>query len=249
MIRLLESSPHPDSVPVITAALSFIAHTLLIAGAVMATRPALMQEDRHWDAAEKVIYLIPQDRSRSQRPQQELVQWTPMGMLQSFTGAFRDIPIGRTEQGQRGETLEGTQAGTAPVNAQAIAAYAGNDSVMTVLDVDSAATRYTWSAAPAYPMDMLNAHKEGEVVARYVVDTLGYADTLSFEVVTSSNRAFTRAVRAALPDMRFSPAQWNGQKVRQLVEQKFAFRITDELLKLKASADSAAAIAKAGPRK
>lgn len=248
MIRLLESS-HPGSVPVATAALSFVAHSLLIAGAVMATRPDLVVEERHWDAAEKVIYLIPQDRSRTQQPQQELVQWTPMGMLQSFTGTFRDIPIGRSEQGARAETMDGIQAGNAPVNAPKIAAYEGNDSVMSVLDVDSAATRYTWSAAPSYPMDMLNANKEGEVLARYVVDTLGHADTTSFEVVSSTNKAFTRAVRAALPDMRFSPAQWNGQKVRQLVEQRFAFRITDELLRLKASADSAAAIAKAGPHR
>ena len=240
MIRLLESSRH-SGVPVVTATLSFVAHTLLIAGAVVATRPGLIEQLQRWEAAEKVIYLIPMDRAASQRPQQEQVQWSALGIMQGFTGPFRDMPIGRSEQGRPALGREGADAGESNLDAPALAAMYGEDSVMSVLEVDSAAVRYAWSAAPAYPVDMLRAHMEGEVIARYVVDTLGHADTSSFEVVSSTHRAFVNAVKAALPDMRFSPAQWNGQKVRQLVEQRFAFKITDAL---RGTADSLNAVAK-----
>ena len=83
------------------------------------------------------------------------------------------------------------------------------------------------SAAPAYPLDLLSQHIEGSVLARYVVDTTGFADMESFEVVRSTHEEFLRSVREALPYMRFSPAMIGTTKVRQLVEQSFTrFRIT-----------------------
>ena len=67
----------------------------------------------------------------------------------------------------------------------------------------------------------------GSVAARYVVDTTGFADTSSFQVMKSTNREFIAAVREALPYMRFQPAKIGQLKVRQLVEQQFSFKITD----------------------
>jgi outer membrane biosynthesis protein TonB len=99
------------------------------------------------------------------------------------------------------------------------------DSVFTELDVDSVVVRSQSSAAPAYPLDLLSKHVEGAVIARYVVDTTGFADTTSFELVSATNPAFIRSVLDALPYMRFSPAKIGVHKVRQLVEQSFAFRI------------------------
>ncbi|MHB0948966.1 MAG: energy transducer TonB [Gemmatimonadaceae bacterium] len=238
MIRLLESS-HPGEVPFLTGAASLAAHFLLVALAVQLTRPGAVEEMRGWEAAEKVIYLIPQDRAISQRAQEAQLQWVPLGIETAFSGPFRDVPLGRSEQGRPGDAITGAIEGTADADAPALAAMSNGDTVMSVLEVDSAAVRYAWSSAPAYPGDMLEAHREGEVVARYVVDTLGFADTATFEVMSSTSRSFAAAVRAALPGMRFSPAQWNGQKVRQLVEQRFAFRITDDLLRLQAQRDSA----------
>ena len=98
--------------------------------------------------------------------------------------------------------------------------------MFTKLEVDSAVVRSQSSAAPAYPLDLLSKHIEGTVVARYVVDTTGFADTTSFEVIRSTNPEFIRSVRDALPYMRFSPAKIGTHKVRQLVEQPFTFRIT-----------------------
>ena len=101
------------------------------------------------------------------------------------------------------------------------------DSVFTILEVDSAVVRSQSSAAPAYPLELLTKKIQGSVNARYVVDTTGFADTTSFEVLTSTNEGFVRAVRDALPYMRFMPAKIGSTKVRQLVEQQFSFRIAD----------------------
>jgi protein TonB len=99
--------------------------------------------------------------------------------------------------------------------------------VFSVLEVDTAVVRSASSAAPAYPLKLLAARIMGSVSARYVVDTTGFADTSSFEVMKSTNPEFITAVREALPYMRFMPAKIGSIKVRQLVEQQFSFKITD----------------------
>jgi TonB family protein len=91
--------------------------------------------------------------------------------------------------------------------------------------VDESVERYAWSAAPVYPRDLLAVGAEGLVRAIYVVDTAGFVDTTTIQVVQSDDPRFTQSVRTALGQMRFRPAQRAGQKVRQLVEQRFRFSI------------------------
>jgi protein TonB len=62
-------------------------------------------------------------------------------------------------------------------------------------------------------------------VARFVVDTTGYVTRKSVTIERATNDTFADAVRTALPDMRFTPAELDGRKVRQLVEQPFVFAI------------------------
>ena len=104
------------------------------------------------------------------------------------------------------------------------------DSVFTEIEVDSAVVRSQASAAPAYPLDLLAKHIEGMALVRYVVDTTGFADTVSFTVIRATDPGFVRAVREALPYMRFSPAKIGAKKVRQLVEQPFTFKISPTLV-------------------
>jgi hypothetical protein len=66
---------------------------------------------------------------------------------------------------------------------------------------------------------------EGLVQAIYVVDTTGMVDTTTVEVVQSDDPRFTQSVRTALGQMKFRPAIRAGKTVRQLVEQRFRFRI------------------------
>jgi outer membrane biosynthesis protein TonB len=101
--------------------------------------------------------------------------------------------------------------------------------VFTELEVDSAVVRSALSAGPAYPLDLLAKHVEGMALVRYVVDTTGFADTESFTVIQTTDPGFARAVRDALPYMRFSPAKIGPKKVRMLVEQPFTFKISPTL--------------------
>lgn len=97
---------------------------------------------------------------------------------------------------------------------------------LTELEVDSAVVRDPSSAAPEYPSVLLQKRVEGSAAVLYVVDTLGVVDTTSYRVVAATHTEFGDAVRRALPGMHFRPAVQHGQKVRQLVQQTFRFRIT-----------------------
>jgi protein TonB len=81
------------------------------------------------------------------------------------------------------------------------------------------------SPQPHYPELLKSAGVEGVVDATFVVDTTGRADPASFKVLKSTNDLFAAAVRAALPNMRFLPAEVSGKKVRQQVQQPFVFAI------------------------
>jgi TonB family protein len=74
-----------------------------------------------------------------------------------------------------------------------------------------------------YPDAMRRANREGIVQARFVVDENGVVDVSTFKTITSSDTAFTEAVRAALPTLRFHPALSGGKRVKQVVEQPFTF--------------------------
>jgi TonB family C-terminal domain len=100
-----------------------------------------------------------------------------------------------------------------------------SDTVFSVLQVDQTVERYEDGAAPIYPPDLSAAGKEGAVQATYVVDTTGRVDTTTIRVMQSDDPRFTASVRTALGEMRFRPAKRAGKSVRQLVQQRFRFRV------------------------
>ena len=79
---------------------------------------------------------------------------------------------------------------------------------------------------PRYPDMLRSANVEGEVLAQFVVDTTGRAEMSSFKVLKSSHDLFTNAVKSALVNMRFYPAEVGGRKVKQLVQMPFQFSLT-----------------------
>lgn len=111
-----------------------------------------------------------------------------------------------------------------PLLAQSAEPPPSQDSVFTEVEVDTP-VRLTSSAAPDYPADLLKENIEGRVVARWVIDTLGRADTASFELVQATRPEFAAALKAVLPRMKFQPARIGHTPVRQLVEQSIAFKI------------------------
>lgn len=117
---------------------------------------------------------------------------------------------------------------------------------------DRAASLLSNSSLPVYPELLRRVGIEGEVQAKFVVDTLGHVEPASFTVVQvtvdlsrmrgvtsrlqaasepdtvdemAARVAFTEAVRRAIAGMQFVPAEAGGHRVRQLVEEPFDFRL------------------------
>jgi TonB family protein len=206
--------------------LSFAAHALLIGGWLVSS-DRKVEPPPPPETFTMAEYLIPPDRLAGMRPKQERVTWTqlpsPGGMGQMVPSAEEDReelkyvkPKGEAEQEEKSEEVPALEE-----------SLALGDSIHTELEVDSVAVRYEDSAAPPYPESMLRKHMEGTVLVQYVVDTSGFADTASFKVLYTTHRDFANSVRQTLPHMRFRPALMGDHKVKQLVQQPFAFKILD----------------------
>lgn len=85
------------------------------------------------------------------------------------------------------------------------------------------ATMARGSQGPRYPDALRAAKVGGTVVAMFVVNGDGSADTNTYKVLKSTHAEFTIAVKEALATMRFNPAQRDGTPVRQLLQQVFQF--------------------------
>jgi len=97
--------------------------------------------------------------------------------------------------------------------------------VYTVRLVDKAAAPRPGNPAPIYPAELRAAQIEGTVLARFVVDSVGHAESASIEFPEATHPRFAEAVRQSLLHSRYLPAMLQGRPVRQLVEQRFAFTL------------------------
>lgn len=96
---------------------------------------------------------------------------------------------------------------------------------MTEIEVDSTAALDPTAEGPVYPPDLMQAGVQGVVYAQFVVDSTGYADTLTLKVLDQAPPQFVSSVKDALPRMKYKPAVFAGKRVNQLVQQAFVFRI------------------------
>ena len=93
-------------------------------------------------------------------------------------------------------------------------------------EVDKRVALRPGQRAPRYPDDLRNARIQGEVIAQFVVDTLGHFVDGSFSALSRSDERFAPAVLDALRTFAFIPAQLvNGRKVSQYVHMPFQFSI------------------------
>ena len=95
--------------------------------------------------------------------------------------------------------------------------------------VEKRAVPLPGSAPPRYPDELRKARIEGEVVAEFVVDTSGRVDPTTFKVLRSSHSLFTETVRTGLANMKFSPAEVGGRKVKELIEMPFNFSLQEPI--------------------
>lgn len=108
---------------------------------------------------------------------------------------------------------------------QRIATAAASKDSFVEFKLDKGAQQVAGTGAVRYPAAMRKTNREGEVLAQFVVDPSGAVIVSTYKVLKSSDPAFTQAVRAALPTMRFTPAVVSGRPVSQLVQQPFTFAL------------------------
>jgi hypothetical protein len=206
------------------AVLSILAHAILVWGGVSLTSDGRRLPTDEREA--RVFFLLPPDRVDVRDRQTEIMQWGRLGgdiedgkyLLKADGGWIRS----QLAYGARGKQPRSGARGRLPFGP---ASPFVPDTAFSVLEVDEIVERYESSAAPVYPHDLLAIGTEGLVQATYVVDTIGQVDTTTIHVMYSDDPRFTASVVTALGQARFRPAKRAGKVVRQLVEQKFRFKI------------------------
>ena len=204
------------------ACVSILAHVGIIWYAVVATEGGRQMPTDEREA--RVFFLLPPDRVKAEERQLDVADWRKLG---------RDLANGPPAMGPpEGLQVRPRASGASRGRRNGVK---GNlpfgptpfvpDTVFSVLQVDQMVERYESSAAPVYPEELRAKGVEGLVQTTYVVDTAGRVDTTTIRVTQSNDPRFTESVRTALGETRFRPARRAGKTVRQLVEQRFRFKI------------------------
>ena len=85
------------------------------------------------------------------------------------------------------------------------------------------AVRVKLARTPTYPERLRQSHVEGQVLVQFVVDERGLAQMNTFKVLRSTDNELTQAVMHAVSASSFYPAEIQGKKVKQLVQQPYKF--------------------------
>ncbi|MBL8988024.1 MAG: TonB family protein [Gemmatimonadales bacterium] len=167
-----------------------------------------------------VVFLVPPEKEGGQASAGRGVDWS--GLVGSNGVVDEPVPVERKVEtalpiGPAGDSV--------PTVEEAPAAPPQEETAMTEIEVDSTVVRDPSSAAPVYPPPLLADRIEGSTFVHYVVDTTGKVDVSTIQIVRSTHPGFAESVREALAVMKFRPAVQGARRVRQWVQQNFAFRI------------------------
>jgi protein TonB len=234
--NLLESKPKKQRT-VGGLVLSGVIHALVITAAVYGTLQAKEQLEK--PKAEKVEFVDMKKKEEPPPPKEEpkpmpkdvvVAPPPPKGFQVPIApikvpDVLPDIDLSKkvtdeadfTGKGVQGGTSKGVVGGTGPVN---------TDQPYFEFQVEKQVQQIPGTGNMRYPDMLKSANIEGEVLAQFVVDETGRYEPGTFKVLKSSHDLFTAAVRNALPNMKFYPAEVGGRKVKQLVQQPFTFTLT-----------------------
>ncbi len=214
--------------PIAGALVSVGAHTLLIAGAVYATAQARSAPAPATNV--RPIYFVRPDNrpARSAASAQTTQHPGKRPVLKFFDVPTINVDVPRVDLSD--VTTRPDDFGADHLIADASSGLPGgstNDpgSAFRADQVERQVALKPGNAPPVYPSVLRNAGVEGDVIAMFVVNESGQAEDSTVRFVSSDNRLFDDAVRAALRRMRFIPAEVGGKKVRQLVEMPFVFTL------------------------
>ncbi len=208
-----------------SAAWSVAAHVVLFGGAVYGSgpKPLTPPDDT---TREQVYFLPPPDRVKGHESAIKL-RYVEQGNGAGLSVTGKESPDG-VQAGARALQASDDVAGTAGSDVREQTASAPTlsaDSVTSILAAEQSAMRVEGSAAPIYPPELIEQMLFGSVLTHFVIDTSGHVDMATVEIISSAHPLFVQSVRDAMPGMRFYPASVDGRKVRQLVEQRFEFRL------------------------
>jgi protein TonB len=218
-------------------AFSFVFHAVLIAAAVQGTLKAgnklekLKQEKVEFVQVKKEEPPPPKEQPKVEVPPDVVASPQPPKGFQILSAPIKipdvipDIDLSKAATKEEDFTGKGAVGGRASGVTGGVAAPINSDQPLFDFQVEKPAAANPSNQPPVYPNNLRAANIEGQVIAKFVVDTTGRADMKTFEVIKSDHELFTAAVRNALPNMRFFPAEVGGRKVKQLVQMPFQFSL------------------------
>lgn len=177
-------------------------------------------KERHDRIDQMVVFLVPPEQDAGRETKGHGIDWAS---LNGTGGSVKHEIKVRTDPPE--ETLQLGDAGRPDTTPVMPGPQPVPEQALSEVEVDSAVVRDPTSSAPAYPEDLLQKNIEGSTFVHYVVDTNGQVDTTTIHVVRTTHPEFAWSVRQALARMKFRPAIQASRKVRQWVEQNFAFKI------------------------
>lgn len=216
---------------------SFVLHVVLIGAAVQGTIQA--GQEREKTKAEKVEFVTvkkeepppPKEEPKVAPPPDVVAAPQPPKGFQILSAPIKipdvipEIDLSKSATREEDFTGKGAVGGTARGVTGGVAAPLNSDQPLFDFQVEKPAQANPSNNPPTYPNQLRAANIEGQVVAKFVVDTSGRADMRTFEILKSDHELFTNAVRNSLPSMRFFPAEVGGRKVKQLVQMPFIFSL------------------------
>ncbi|HEY0970548.1 MAG TPA: TonB family protein [Gemmatimonadales bacterium] len=223
------------------ALMSLILHGVLIGGAVVATANAgqeMMEEKQ-----EKVEFVETpkQDEPPPPEPEPEPAPPPPPDVVAAppppkgfqvvqppmdIPDVIPEIDLSKREINEADFTGKGVAGGKADgVIGAPPSPIVDDNQTYFEFQVEKPVAQIPGRGSPTYPSMLQSQGVKGQVIAQFVVDTTGRVEVSTFKVLESSHDLFTAAVKRALPDMRFVPAEVGGRKVKQLVQQPFVFDI------------------------
>lgn len=223
-IKLLPSQaarPEP-----LAALVSAGAHGLIIGAIVVGSAVGTVAWEAFGELPEGLRFLVPPVTSPA--PSEAAASYAKQLGDGGTSLADKTDNFGARRAGERsGDVQTGAVATGSAMDAEAemAAMNALLASAYQIVEVDSAAERDPASAAPVYPAALEARGVQGSVIVRFVVDSTGLVDMASVMTVEATAPEFDRAVREAMPGMRFRPAKVGQRPVRQLAEQLFRFEV------------------------
>ncbi|MDA1080251.1 MAG: energy transducer TonB [Gemmatimonadetes bacterium] len=222
---LLESRHVRPPRPVVATALSAAFHAALFVALVGGTTVVAVSDEgqQYWDMIARMI--LPPDAQPTLGG--EHVAFIGLSEQGSPDGQAIGAPVEVSEDQFAGEAVVPRKISQAVEldGTMQLAVAARSFGAFTLISLDSVAERDPLSAAPAYPRELLERNIEGSATFRFVIDSTGLVDLSTIRMMTATHQEFARAVREAMPRMRFKPAMRGADAVRQLVEQPYKFEI------------------------